>query len=182
MPCEHHFHTSTSATSISATSTGKTEVQDDEDNDSEDKEATDEEEEKEVELVKMVVGMRVKLRDGGESIFATTTILDLEPKPANTFPGSRGDYVLVRGGQVKPSLSKKTAMQVVSGWEKTNLFLKPKGKKQVPYSKYPGILKSDWSLYTEDMSPGDLMKVDQFLIDRQHTWIKPAAAGGQKKK
>ena len=132
-----------------------------------------------VHLPRLVVGQRVQLRHGAQKTFAATTILDAEPKPAPSFPGVRGDYVLVRGGLVKISgNTKKSAMQVVTGWETTDLFIKPKAPKKskaVPYHAYPGILKPDWSLFEEDMTPGDLMKRGTYLIDRQHTWVKPTA-------
>jgi hypothetical protein len=91
----------------------------------------------------------------------------------------RSEYVLVRGGSVKLGLTKKTAMQTISGWEKTVLFKKPKGKSPT-IDKYPGVLQDDWAFFPGNMSPGDLMKQDQFLIDRQHTWVKQAPTPKQK--
>jgi hypothetical protein len=139
---------------------------------SDDGDATDHEAPPEVDIQDLVVGMRVKLRDGNDQVFGSTVLLDLEPKPAESFPGARGDYVMVRGGKVKAGSKKTSAMQTVTGWEKTILFVKPKGKK-VTINKYPGVLKDDWTFFNDSMSCGDLMKLDQFLIDRQHTWIKP---------
>jgi hypothetical protein len=125
------------------------------------------------------VGVRVQLRDGANAVFGSTTILDVEPKPATGCPLQRGEYVLVRGGKAKAGVAAKTSMQTVSGWDDVQLFKRPttnRSKKLVlAADKYPGVLKDTWALFSTSMSPGDLMKVDQFLIDRQHTYLKPPA-------
>jgi hypothetical protein len=131
----------------------------------------------EVDVPALVPGLRVVLRDGAEKPFATTTILDIEPKPTKGFPGKVGDMVMVRGGQNKPGFPKKTAMQVVSGWEKTAMWSKARGGKHAPSSweDYPGILAANWAFFTQDMTPGNLLKLECFLIDRAHLYVKPKA-------
>ena len=130
-----------------------------------------------VDVAALVPGQRVMLRDGADKAFATTTILDLEPKPAKGFPGKVGDMVMVRGGQSKSGFPKKQAMQVISGWEKTAMWSKAKGGRQAPSSweDYPGILAANWAFFTQDMTPGNLMRLDCFLIDRRHIYVKPKA-------
>jgi hypothetical protein len=131
----------------------------------------------EVDVAALVPGLRVVLIDGAEKKFANTTILDMEPKPTKGFPGRLGDMVMVRGGHNKVGFPKKTAMQVVSGWEKTAMWAKAKAGKNTPskWEDYPGVLAANWTFFTQDMTPGNLMKLDCFLIDRRHIYIKPKA-------
>jgi hypothetical protein len=131
----------------------------------------------EVDVPALVPGLRVVLIDGAEKKFANTTILDMEPKPTKGFPGRLGDMVMVRGGHNKVGFPKKTAMQVVSGWEKTAMWSKARGGKNTPskWEDYPGILAANWAFFTQDMTPGNLMKLDSFLIYRRHIFVKPKA-------
>jgi hypothetical protein len=129
----------------------------------------------EVDVSALVPGLRVVLIDGAEKKFANTTILDMEPKPTKGFPGKLGDMVMVRGGLTKPNFPKRSAMQVVSGWEKTAMWAKVGKKTPSKWEDYPGILGANWSFFTQDMTPGNLMKLDSFLIDRRHIFVKPKA-------
>jgi hypothetical protein len=135
-----------------------------------------------------IAGQKIELIDGHQKTWATTFVIDVEPKMPSDWhkDGNTGDYILVRGG-VKIGPDSQGAqgakpMTVASGWTSVKLFKKPKERKKLPdYQKFPGILQHDWSFFDRDITPSALMRIEEFLVDVQHIRNKPAKIAKAKK-
>ena len=121
----------------------------------------------------IIVGQKISLIDGHGKTWATTFVIDIEPAmpPDWHEDGKIGEYILVRGGVALPEATANGAnpMSVASNWLSVKLFKKPpKRKKVTDYLKFPGILQHDWAFFDRNITPGSLMRTQEFLVDLQH--------------
>jgi hypothetical protein len=147
--------------------------------DKEDKEVTQEADKEDIETDAIIAGHKVELIDGDGKTWAQTFVIDGEPVlPAEWHKsGQVGDYILVRGGmrQNADTGDGSKPMAVASRWNSVKLFKKPAKRKKIKdYLQYPGILQSDWAFFDRDITPADLMRHMEFLVDLQHVKAKTA--------
>jgi hypothetical protein len=133
----------------------------------------------------IIPGHKIELIDGHNKTWATTVVIDIEPKMPDDWheDGRAGDYILVRGGTKQSGTENgMKAMIVATKWNDVQLFKKPpKRKKVTDYQKFPGILQFDWMFFDRDIAPADLMRTEEFLVDVQHVKTKTVKAKKQTK-
>lgn len=128
-------------------------------------------------------GLKIDLVCGAGAKFAQTIVLDAEPCPPDKFhgqawPGNVGDYIKVKGGKHTPGHpTSKLLLKLKTGWADQMMW--KKWNKKSSYENWPGVLSSNYDMFTKDMGTKDLMQLPDFLVDMQHvqnTTPKPRPA------
>jgi hypothetical protein len=132
----------------------------------------------------MIPGQKIELIDGDGKTWATTIVIDVEPKMPDDWhkDAKAGDYILVRGGLRLPAstLNGTKPMTIATNWKDVKLFKKPpKRSKVTDYQRYPGILQYDWAFFDRDITPAALMRAEEFLVDVQHSRAKKGKVKGE---
>jgi hypothetical protein len=144
-------------------------------------------EEEAADTVSVINGQKVELIDGHMETWATTFVIDAEPAfPKDWHRDAKvGEYILVRGGIPLPAKVRGSKpMVVASRWNDVELFKKPGHRKRIKkYINYPGVLQFNWKFFQDDITPADLMRTEEFLVDLQHIKaLKPTKTKGKKEK